>query len=108
MVKSMANRAFSERGGGGCQVKINWPLTPLNLKVGWQQGRLWMRNSSLHSREHCNALPHTIHLSSRTQYRLDSTGMARKWDCWVSTPLSTTSMLQTAHSKGAEWGLGST
>ena len=26
-----------------------------NLKAGWQQGRLWMPNSSLHSREHCNA-----------------------------------------------------
>jgi hypothetical protein len=30
-----------------------------------------MRNSSLHSREHCNALTQTIHLFSRTQYRLD-------------------------------------
>jgi len=51
-----------------------------NLKAGWQQGRLWMRNSSLCSREHCNALLQTIHLFLRTQYRLDFTGTARKWD----------------------------
>jgi hypothetical protein len=76
-----------QRAATARQEKFQLPIAAQNL--------LWMRNSSLHSREHCNALLQTIHLFSRTQYRLDSTGMARKWDCWVSTPLPTTSMLQT-------------